>query len=396
MENKFRLCTKTLFLTYPKENNVTKETIIHELRKNLEKNEVKWIVVGEERGDEDDNYEHFHCILELGKKINLKDPNRLDINGVHGNYQSSRNKKAAIKYATKEGNYLSDGINTENQIYKSLKKPFDRFIYKVRYMEQDPEEILRKCIGRGEVYNQDEFEIGVDYLSSPAKYERVVARYKPHRNIQRDSLFVHEELLRRILNWYSDKHPKTNIRKSLYIAGGPGVGKTTLAIQLTQNKGMLVRHKDHTKKFIPEEYTAVIFDDMNFSHYPRESCINILDTETDLQFDVKGSMTLIAKECHRIFTSNKVPEEVFNEYDGAMKRRLILINIDQIEEVTQSKTIYFNEKDIPKKLKKQFHDLQYKTIEFIIAEKMRREVAQPQEHPNEFDKLIELELPFPL
>lgn len=316
---KFRLSAKRLFLTYQDQDNQINEKIIEEKLNSIFN--IKQLVISKETSE--NQYKHYHVFIEVDKRPNITNPRKLDINGIHGDYKAIRNKSEKTKvitYISKQGQTISKGINLKTEILKSVQKPFDRFIYKCEFLGYHPRILLKNCQNM-ESYDTDLFEILVDYEKSPAKYDRYINRRSPLTPVKNKPLFIHLSLLSKLNQWKPEK-------KALYLFGRSGIGKTTLAIQIAKDKGLVIRHKDEMKKVDPNNHQAIIFDDMSFSSYSRESCINLLDMDMPLQFDVKGSMIQVPNSIPRIFTSNHPPKDIFTKFDEPMKRRIEIICLD--------------------------------------------------------------------
>ena len=121
-----------MFLTYSQvPEEWTKESVLTRLKEKFEYNrcskehkkyesKVIMYVIGEEKHEEkigEGNYErgkHFHIFLELQKKQGIKEADFLDIEGIHGNYQTVKNKNKVIAYCRKGGDYI-ESANPEVQ-----------------------------------------------------------------------------------------------------------------------------------------------------------------------------------------------------------------------------------------------------------------------------------------
>lgn len=358
-QNKFRIAAKVLFLTYPSNNILTLELVKNELVQKLEDKQLQWIICSKEESDGE--YEHIHVALETRIRVDTTSQRFFDIEGIHGNYQTCKNKKKAIAYICKEGNYVADGIDPSGTLYKGLKKPFERFIFRCQVLKHDPQSIIDEC-RNNDRYDRDLIEIYADYLSRPMKYKKAMLELKPLKPIINNYLLIHKEVVKSLIAWCNDRHLNGVFKKVLFIKGESGTGKTTLALQLSENESLLLRHKDAMKGFIASKHKTIVFDDMNFSKKNREYGINLTDTEVPLQFDVKGSMVHIDKTVQRIFTSNNSPEDIFKGYDEAIDRRIHKLDIDEIFLQTDMSPIYFEEENIPKKYRHLYDSMKDKTI----------------------------------
>nr|QJI53675.1 MAG: replication-associated protein [Cressdnaviricota sp.] len=115
-------------------------------------------------------------------------------------------------------------------------------------------------------------------------------------------------------------------RYSVFLYGPSNTGKTSFALSHFQNP-CLVRHIDDAKK-ISAETDGLVFDDMSFKHWPRTSCIHILDLEHDAPLPTRYATTTIRAGLPRFFTSNETFADVFNlngnngqELGDALRRR---------------------------------------------------------------------------
>jgi len=110
-ESKFRLNCRQLFLTYPKMEN-SKEEVLEALR--AKKLDIRDYIVSRELHE--DGTPHIHVYLCLNSVINYKDPKCLDILGQHGSYESTRSRKATLKYLAKGGDFITNLHVLDNEI----------------------------------------------------------------------------------------------------------------------------------------------------------------------------------------------------------------------------------------------------------------------------------------
>lgn len=119
--------------------------------------------------------------------------------------------------------------------------------------------------------------------------------------------------------------------RALVLSGRSGVGKTQYAISHF-DKPLIVSHIDDLKKLNPS-HDGIIFDDMNFKHWPPNSCIHLVDLELDRSINVKYGTAKIPARMPRIFTTNRNFNELFSEQCNeeeweALNRRTMYKNID--------------------------------------------------------------------
>lgn len=112
--------------------------------------------------------------------------------------------------------------------------------------------------------------------------------------------------------------------RALWLKGPSGIGKTQFACSLIETP-LFIRHIDQLRSYNTKEYGGIIFDDMNFLHWPRESQISLLDCEMPTAIHVRYRVVELPAYTKRIFTSNV---DIFNMDDLAIKRRVKRINFN--------------------------------------------------------------------
>lgn len=112
--------------------------------------------------------------------------------------------------------------------------------------------------------------------------------------------------------------------RCLWLKGPSGIGKTQYACSLIE-RPLFVRHIDQLRSFNANEYGGIIFDDMNFLHWPRESQITLLDCEMPTAIHVRYKVVELPAYTKRLFTSNV---DIFDMADQAIKRRVLRVNFN--------------------------------------------------------------------
>lgn len=105
----------------------------------------------------------------------------------------------------------------------------------------------------------------------------------------------------------------------MVFSGKSGVGKTQFALAHFKNP-LIVSHTEDLKK-LDDTYDGIVFDDMDFLHWPRTAQIHILDSEVDRSINVKNSAVTIPANLKKIFTTNQFSP--FNQDDEAIERRFV-------------------------------------------------------------------------
>jgi len=333
----FFLSAKRIFLTYKKcSTNLNNKILLHSyLVKLFTKKKANLIdlITSYERSDSNHSYEHFHVYVEFDRKVKITSQSALDVNGIHGQYESVRNKKASINYVTKGGDYIRYGDEQLNQNQSSL----------------------------------NNVQI-VTFLVKKSVQLKTLARYKKYHDLSTSSIineaagfligdsspryFLNRSIINKaVISMLDTKYPKifkTNSyplssfkvptgvmewkrlhssSKVLVLLGPSGMGKTELAKALF-SKPLVVSHIDQLKELTPK-HNCVILDDMNFSHLKTEDAIHLTDLFNERGINVKGDYAKLAAGLTRIITSNKDLQHIFpKDKAGAIQRRIYVVTLE--------------------------------------------------------------------
>ena len=111
------------------------------------------------------------------------------------------------------------------------------------------------------------------------------------------------------------------VTRVLVLLGESGTGKTQRALAMFCNP-LLVRHIDRLKSLTPK-HDGVVFDDLAFRHWPRESVIHLLDFDEDSDINCRHYCGVIPAGMPRIFCTNRPFDELFpDDAFGAIERRI--------------------------------------------------------------------------
>lgn len=64
---------------------------------------------------------HLHAVVEYATKLNIRDPNFFDFNGLHGNYQGCKYWANCVAYCTKDGDFITD-VQFDDTTYENFSK----------------------------------------------------------------------------------------------------------------------------------------------------------------------------------------------------------------------------------------------------------------------------------
>lgn len=111
--------------------------------------------------------------------------------------------------------------------------------------------------------------------------------------------------------------------KSIVVIGASGCGKSSWAKRVCEKPALWVRHLDVLRAFRPGYHKSIIFDEMVFTHLPRETQIQLADQTDESHIHVRYEHAVIPANTQKIFTANR---EVFLD-DPAINRRCYKIQI---------------------------------------------------------------------
>jgi len=107
---------------------------------------------------------------------------------------------------------------------------------------------------------------------------------------------------------------------SVVLWGDSGAGKTTLARVLLP-KALIVSHMDDLCNYTVK-HDGIIFDDMSFTHIPREAQIHLVDNDLPRSIHCRYRTASIPAMTKKIFTTNTEGGHIFILPDLAIERRI--------------------------------------------------------------------------
>lgn len=117
------------------------------------------------------------------------------------------------------------------------------------------------------------------------------------------------------------------------LCGPSGIGKTQFLKSFCDLHNFtpfkIIRHSDQLKRIDPEQYKALIFDDMNFQDFTREAQIHILDMEEEAVVHCRHREVTLPPRQPRFFTCNPESWPPFPDIDDpAISRRVKVIHLE--------------------------------------------------------------------
>lgn len=298
----FQKSGRHFFLTYA-QCPITLDDIRKHL--NTKVDMIEYVIAQEPHKD---GNPHLHCYFKVRKRKTIHNSHYFDVSVGDNLYQPDiqvcRNHYAVINYCQKEGQYISTLGNFSSVYDRSL----------AMAKNGDIDEAMKQLPSRDIVMKGNDIRNNLQSLLPP----------------NQENLF---ELSDFIIPEGIQKWNKSSKKRCLWIYGPSGVGKTQLIKAMYPNC-LFVSHKDKLKQLKPE-HELIVFDDMSFSHWPREAVIHLLDTESSRDIDVKFGMVTIPMNTPRVFLSNNW---IWPKDDTqAIKRRLYVVTVNSnLFEVNQN------------------------------------------------------------
>lgn len=291
----FRFAARKAFLTYP-QCPLTQDEVHDKLD---EIQPIQWCIIAQEQHA--DGNPHIHVAVIFEKKLNMRSPNGLDLSGYHCNIQAPKNWPATINYVKKDGNYKEYGTNTT---YAAQQSSSDNLYDNAKTMDE------------------------IEFFNWALK-ERIPYQYANRAWNAEQSLFtIYEDYVEPPEAEVDDRLTSIDLsfsnfdNRSISIVGRSGIGKSTWAIRVARKPALLVTHID-TLKHLTKKHKAIIFDDISFNHWPRESQIHIVDRFLSRAIHIRYGVANIPAGIQKIFTNNYDP---FLD-DEAINRRVQKIKI---------------------------------------------------------------------
>lgn len=109
------------------------------------------------------------------------------------------------------------------------------------------------------------------------------------------------------------------------VVGPPGCGKTQYALAHFENP-LFVRHKQQLEKFKPGEHDGIVFDDMDFKHWPVDVQKHLTDWDEPSDIDIKYGVARIPCNTRKVMTCNEI---CVNIEDPAVARRVTVTKVGE-------------------------------------------------------------------
>lgn len=287
-------CQGTVFsVTYPQASFDLNDAV--EYFKSYSKgraNVVEVIVCSERHSD---GHLHRHMFLRFNRRIDLRNPRDFDFMGFHPNVQRCTNPEAWKNYIRKDGEFVewSDSAPEEDNTFELARTlSFEEYFERTR----------KKNISFQYARN------AWDHAQS--EFNQITMFEDPNKDL---NLPLIEPL-----ETFALRNDVTNV-----IVGPTGCGKTVTLCRRMLKPILFCTHVDQLKHFSNSIHKSILFDDMDFSHWPVTAQIHLTDRQMPRAINRRYGTTLIPPGIQVSVTCNQRPFL----WDPAINRRLNLLTL---------------------------------------------------------------------
>lgn len=322
---KFR--AKHLFATYPQVGpDVSKEDALAAI---INRYDVEWALVAHELHA--DGEPHLHCVVRFKDYFQTHDPHEFDhVAGKHGNYQSPRGLKAVLTYCYKGGDVVSHGDvpSPESSSATSSRVSLSVLVAKA----------IRSGKSLSDIRDSDEmcgFYLTHKKHCQSLATEIMTESYKktlksfPGISVSLDAAPCEV----RLNKWLSDnlQTDRSFKQKQLFLYGPPGIGKSSLALKLSEY--FLTYYPPMDEEFYDGYHDGcdlIIFDE--FKAQKRITFLNQFLQGAPMTLRIKGAQVMKRKNHPVMIFSNFSLEQCYTHAPqvaiDSLKERLEVIEWD--------------------------------------------------------------------
>ena len=325
---KFRLCSKSLFLTYPK-IDISVIEVKEQLEKILIRYKISEYAIAKELHK--DGTPHIHAWIKVIKKIDSTNNRLLDLTKDnkthHGEYENAKKDKSSMEYVLKGLNepstfeyVVSDGIKARLTAEGTLKGVESAMI------DLAEKGLIHEAL---ELYKKERPR---DYLN-----KHTIIR----KNLT-DMAMVKSGLIKPKFN-LKDYYIEPNLQniienydrtKTLILMGEAGTGKTQfLQTFIKESLGLnplVINNLDSLRFFKDELHNAILLDDCgNWDDKSREDIIKLIDSEGPTTHNIKHGSIIIQKPTPRFLVLNPPLPLALSKGDKAIQRRIVLHKLNK-------------------------------------------------------------------
>jgi len=303
---KFRLDSKSFYLTYPQSGDLTRERVLEHFQ-TFPKFD-KYLISKELHKDGEP---HIHALLLLHTSYNLKDERAFDIDGHHPNIQPAKRRTSVEQYITKDGEYITNYYKPKVSAYSDILDP-----------------IIPINTAMATVSKKHPRDVTMNYAKILETAKRV-RKLLPTPDYTMDQ--------------FNQPPQQFEGRSNNLLIWGPGgLGKTEYARAHFLHP--LVVDTVDDLKHLTEEHDGVVWDDWDFTQeglkWPATKVIKALETNREVTLPARYYNATLPAGRKQIFTSNK--ENPFTDLPQQDPTRLALETRVKKVEITDS---LFNKTD---------------------------------------------------
>lgn len=324
LNNKFRIRSKLILLTYP-QCTMTKEQAMNNITSYNWGNNKPRFIVAEERHQ--DGTPHLHVLLSFAQKFSTKKVSMFDfIGNKHPNIQSQKSLQKSVEYVTKDGNYIADGIQVNNQKKSTTK------------LSSQVAELIQSGNTLEKVHEKDPGYYMMNKRKIDEYYEWVQRKkMKPEltwTEISTTQMLGLPDCLVKICKWLNKNlfKPRAFGQKECYIHGPTQMGKTTLILSLVKYCRIyqIPLSEDFYDFYEDEDYDLAVLDE--FKAQKTIQWLNLWCQGGANNIRKKGRQYIKKKQIPTIILSNYSLEDCYRNSNEdkleTIRRRLKIIYVD--------------------------------------------------------------------
>lgn len=289
----FRLQGTHFSLTYPKSDFALNALLEYLQGLKIGRAEIVEIIICSERHE--DGTLHRHAYVRFNYRIDLRNDRFFDFLGRHCNVQRTTNIPAWKNYVRKEGEcveWLNDSTESDNLYEWARILPREEFFERAR----------KAKVHFG--YARNAWDATENELNAITFYE--------DPNIDLNIPWPQN------LSVFNMEEERTNV-----IVGPTGCGKTVYSCRKMLKPILFCTHVDQLKNFSDKIHKSILFDDMDFSHWPVTAQIHLCDRRMPRAINRRYGTTLIPPGVQVSVTCNQRPFT----WDPAINRRLNILTL---------------------------------------------------------------------